>query len=309
MNKFIFYFLFLASSLFVFTACDYVANPLLPQAKTTTGTGTVVSDTNQKVLIEDFTGMACINCPTMATRAEELIAQYGSRVFFMEVNYGGFANPTQNAAPYNVWDAETTVGDAYGNLFVTASGSYPNALVNRRHFPQTLQNIGDSLTLGDSVTNFLSQNSGKPGIYISLATSFNVGTSALTVTATATFLKAYTGNYNLTVVLMQDSIVAPQNDRPAPITNFYHRFALRDNITTSPWGDAIIIGSAAANQSVTKTYAYTIPVSYQSPDNPTKPPIPSKYQQSYVVAYVYDALSTSPTWYQIMQVQQKKIYP
>ncbi len=136
-----------------------------------------------------------------------------------------------------------------------------------------------------------------------------MATSALNVTATVTFLKAYTGNYNLTVVLTQDSILGPQNDRPAPFltSTFNHRFALRDNIS-SQWGDAIIIGGATANQVVTKTYAYTIPASYQSPDS-SKPPIASNYKQSYVVAFVSDATTTSPTYYQVMQVQQKKIYP
>ena len=153
-------------------------------------------------------------------------------------------------------------------------------------------------------------NLSKPGIYIDIIKSFNSATSVLTLTVNTFFLKAYTGNYNLTVVLTQDSILGPQNDLPAPYltSTFEHRFALRDNITGSPWGDAIITGSAAVNQVVSKIYTYAIPANYQSPDS-NKPPITSNPQQSYVVAFVYDALSTSPTWYQIMQVQQKKIYP
>ena len=299
----------------LFTACDYIANPLLPQSKIITNS---VDTLVQNVLIEDYTGVACINCPTMATRAEELIAQYGKRVVFMEVNYGAFANPSSSGPPYNAWDAETTAGDAYGNIFVTPSGSYPNALVNRLHVPQALQNLGDSTLMGDTALSILTTKTGStittntavPGVYIKLATSFNTASSILMVTATVTFLKAYTGNYNLTVVLTQDSILAPQNDRPAPyLTNtFEHRFALRDNITASPWGDAIITGSAAANQVVSKIYTYTLKPAYQSPDS-GKPPIPSNYKQSYVVAFVSDALTTSPTYYQVIQAQQKKIYP
>ena len=315
MKKLTFCFLSLASCLLFFTACDYVAAPLLPHSNVITNNN---KDTLlQNVLIEDYTGAACINCPTMASRAEELIAQYGNRVIFMEVNYGGFANPSSSGPPYNTWDAETIVGDDYGNIFVTASGSYPNAMVNRLHFPQTLQNLGDSSTMGDTALSILTTKVGSsiitnttvPGIYIRLNTSFNVATSALNVTATVTFLKAYIGNYNLTVVLTQDSILGPQNDRPAPFltSTFNHRFALRDNIS-SPWGDAIIIGNASANQVVTKTYSYTLLPTYQSPDS-NKPPILSNYKQSYVVAFVSDALSTSPTYYQVMQAQQKKIYP
>ncbi len=312
MKKFISYFLFLISSLLLFAACDYIAAPLLPRSNTVTNNN---KDTLlQNILIEDYTGMACINCPTMASRAEELIAQYGNRVIFMEVNFGGFADPSQWASPYNVWDAETSVGDAYGTLFI-GGGAYPNAMVNRLHYPLA-HNLTDSSTMGDTALSVLTTkvgstittNTAVPGIYIRLSTSFNVATSALNITATTTFLKAYTGNYNLTVLLVQDSIQAPQNDKPAPVANYWHRFALRDNITASPWGDAIIIGSAATNQVVSKTYTYTLRASYQSPDNPSKPSIPSNYKQSYVVAFVSDGLSTSPTYYQIMQVQQKKIY-
>ncbi len=158
MKKFIFSLLFLVSSLLLFNSCDYVAAPLLPHSNTITNNN---KDTLlQNVLIEDYTGAGCINCPTMATRAEELIAQYGNRVIFMEVNYGGFANPSSSGPPYNTWDAETTVGDAYGNTFVTASGSYPNAMVNRLHFPQTLQNLGDSSTMGDTALSILTTKIG-----------------------------------------------------------------------------------------------------------------------------------------------------
>jgi thiol-disulfide isomerase/thioredoxin len=315
MNKFISCLLLLTSSLLVFTACDYIANPLLPQSHIVTNNN---QDTLlQNILIEDYTGCGCEHCPSMATRAEELIAQYGNRVIFMEVNYGGYANPSSSGPPYNAWDAETTVGDAYGNLFVGNSASFPFAMVNRLHFPQTLQQLSDSSIMADTALNILTTNVGGaittntavPGIYIRLSTSFNVATSALNVTATITFLKAYTGNYNLTVLLTQDSIWGPQNDLPTPFpSGFWHRFALRDNLTASPWGDAIITGNAAANQVVTKTYSYTLKPSYQSPDS-NKPPILSNYKQSYVVAFVSDGLSASPTYYQVMQVQQKKIYP
>ena len=142
MKKFISSLLLLASCLLFFTTCDYIANPLLPQSHSSNGNNNIpVPDSvgYQNVLIEDYTGCGCEHCPSMATRSEELIAQYGNRVVFMEVNYGGFANPSSSGPPYNTWDAETTVADAYGNLFVGGSASFPFAMVNRLHFPQTLQ--------------------------------------------------------------------------------------------------------------------------------------------------------------------------
>ena len=286
-------------------SCDYVATPLLPHKAPTAVTTDSVGF--QNILVEDYTGMACINCPTMATRIEELMAQYGNRIIPMEVNYGSFADPTQWAAPYNTWDFRSTIGNTYGDLFVTASGSYPNGMVNRRHYPQGTQNIGDSLSLGLVVDSIMKQNTGQPGVYIALKSSFNILTSVLSVTATTTFLSGYTGNYNLVLVLTQDSIQAPQNNRPSPSTNYQHRFALRDNITSSAWGDALVT-NPTVNQTFTKTYSYTIPASYQSPYS-TRAPIPSNYKQSYVIAYLYDATTSSPTQYQVIQAQKKKIYP
>ncbi|HEX7414099.1 MAG TPA: Omp28-related outer membrane protein [Bacteroidia bacterium] len=288
-----------------FAACDYVSNPLLPR--------TIIKPNDtvvyQNILIEDYTGMTCVNCPAAAAEMDTLISLYGSRIIPLSINYGYYATPPQ-AAPCNGWDFTTPVGNTYGDLFITASGSFPSGMINRIHYPLGQEVMGWA-QWGDTVKSIITANTGPANIKLILTTTFNASTRALTARATATFLKANTGNYNIVLLLTQDSILAPQLiiNKPPNLT-YAHRFVLRDNITSSAWGDVLVpIGGASLNQVFSKNYTYNIAAGYPAAPLSGYPKIACDYTKCSVVAYIYDAATTSPTYYQVMQAQQKKIYP
>jgi hypothetical protein len=75
------------------TGCDVISPPYTEESPADTGTaGAFV----QKVLLEDYTGFRCGNCPEAHERAQELQARYPGRVILMSVHAGFFARP---AAP------------------------------------------------------------------------------------------------------------------------------------------------------------------------------------------------------------------
>lgn len=287
-----------------FSGCDYVINPLLPRTVIKTNDSIFY----QNILVEDYNGMTCENCPSAASEVDTLISLYGSRIIPLSVNYGYYATPPL-ASPYNGWDFTTAVGNDYGNLFITQSSSFPAGMINRLHVPQGLNNMGYA-QWGDTVKNIINANTGPAPIKLVLTTAYNVSSRVLTTAATVTFLKAYSGNYNIVLLLTQDSINAPQNVAGTLNSNYKHRFVLRDKITTSDWGDILVSGSATANQVfTTQTYSYTLNAGYpQSPGSGCSQ-IPCDYTKCSVVAYIYDAATSSSTHYQVMQAQQKKIYP
>jgi len=301
----------LVSCLLVFIACDYIANPLLPKPVV------VINDTvvYQNVLLEDYNGETCINCPSASSEIDSLIGVYKTRIIPLSICYGYFATIATgypaNVAPYKTWDFTTPVGNTYGNLFLGPNASYPDVMVNRMHAPTGQNNFNSNQVFADSVVAIMNANTGPANIKLILNTTFNSGSRVLTVKATATFLKAYPGNYNIVLLLTQDSIKGPQLLAGVPDTSYQHRFLLRDNITSSAGGDVFVpVGGASINQVFnTTTYSYNLQTAYpQSPATGCHQ-IPCDYTKCYVVAFIYDALSTSPTYYQVMQAQQKKIYP
>ena len=289
-------------SVVYFSACDYVSSPYKQQPGVVTSTDT--SKVYKNILVEDYTGITCGNCPGAADVLDSMIKKYGSRIVPMAVNAGSFASPPLAPSQYNI-DFTSSTGDAYNTFFGISSN--PNGMVNRKGYPQTnVQTDGN----WDAIAYSIIQND-TAFIKLTLSTTFDTTSRNLSVTATSKFLKTYppstpSTKFNLVVLLTQDSIIAPQLKYGAPnnqIVNYAHRYALRDAIN-STWGDTLVSNGATLNQTVVKTYNnYNIKATYGAATN-SHGPIPCNFKQCYVVAYVYNG-----TTYEVLQSMQKKIYP
>lgn len=66
-----------------------------------------------KVLLEDYTGHTCGNCPRAAEKAEELKTLYKDSLIVIAVHAGSFANPTSSYPN----DYRTNVGTDWDNFF------------------------------------------------------------------------------------------------------------------------------------------------------------------------------------------------
>jgi hypothetical protein len=251
----------------------------------------------KNVLVEDYTGITCGNCPYAAEELDTLIKKYGSRIIPMAVNAGSFADPPLAPSYYNI-DFTCSVGETYNTFFGISSN--PNGMINRKGYLQQthIQTYGNWDAL---VYNSLQFDTAF--VKLSLTTTFDTSSKNLNVTATSKFLKALAGKYNLVVLLTQDSIKAPQlKYGVGEIANYQHRFALRDAVN-SAWGDSLVSNGAALNKTVTKTYSYVVKANYGVATS-SNPPIPCNFKQCYVIAYVYNT-----TTYEVLQSIQKKIYP
>lgn len=82
----------------IFSSCDKVKNPIR-QTGTTCGecnvepTDTFI--TKKAVLIEEFTGVTCNNCPKAAAEAKRLMALYPEQVHLISLHSSDFSVPTQ----------------------------------------------------------------------------------------------------------------------------------------------------------------------------------------------------------------------
>ncbi len=267
--------------------CDYVNKPtnVSPQGNTGgTGTSTVVA-VPRKVLIEDYTGHTCGNCPKAAISADNLENTYHSNVIIIAVHAGFFAQP--GAAPYTD-DYRSTTGTDWDNFFGIGAAGNPNGMINRKDYP-TGNHIKAYSSWSTDVAPYINQPADAK---LTLVPTYNASAKTLDMSVKTKFINALTNNYKLSVVLTEDSITGPQKDytqNPDEVPNYVFKHMLRGGINGS-WGDALNTAPVAANDSITKTYsAFAINPAYN--DN-----------RLYVVAFVYNAAT-----YEVIQVEKVKI--
>lgn len=79
------------------------------------------------VLIEDFTGQNCVNCPQAHATIERLIEQYGDAVIPVSIHAGQFGIPVDNKRYTGLMQPEgDTYNDAWGII------EWPKGVVDRR---------------------------------------------------------------------------------------------------------------------------------------------------------------------------------
>ena len=86
-------------------------------------------EVKRSVLIEDFTGQRCVNCPNAAEEIHSLQQEYGDSVVIAVGIHGGPMAVKPNPARPNVVGLATDLGDAYNDYWKVEQ--WPMGMVNR----------------------------------------------------------------------------------------------------------------------------------------------------------------------------------
>jgi hypothetical protein len=198
----------------------------------------------QKVLLEDFTGFMCGNCPTASKEADRLKKLYGDRLVIIRIHAGPLATPTPT---YNV-EFRTPTGNELDSYFGVTQGGIPRALINRRRW-----NNNPILTRSNwaaAVDSFLKE---KAPAALSLATQYDKSTRQYTVTAQIDSMHAPSMEDHISFYIVEDSIVAFQKDYTLANQNIYdyvHNATLRGSMNGT-WGQAVFQGTISASRTIT----------------------------------------------------------
>lgn len=217
------------------------------------------------VLVEDYTGFRCANCPRAAEALHELECMYGARIVPLAIHVSqSFAAPESNPDGSFSTDFRTSIGNTYEATFGT-SLFLPNGLVNRTKFDGVYSQLHGNWA--GQVASILAQPAeALLSIYVTynegsrLATA-NVGLSVLTDLADAP--------YRIVVLLSEDSVIDWQIDNalsPPRIGDYVHMHVLRDGFTDA-WGDplnggAAMTGGYTENKTVTLTISESFNVNH-----------------------------------------------
>jgi hypothetical protein len=280
--------------LFAFYSCDYVSNPYAPQTTGTTGT-TGGAAVVRKIFVEDYTGHKCDNCPRAARTAHDLKDQYyQDNMVIVSIHAGSFAYTTPLATGEQFpTDMRCPTGNTYYNNTDFSVGFNPFFMVNRKDVP-TANNYVSETALSSS---FAAANSLAPDFKMEITNNYTSATRNLNTKVKVTALNALSGTYKLVILLTEDSVIAEQLDKyvtPNYVPNYVHRDVLRGAIN-SDWGSQVfssVISVNAMDSVIVPSFA-----------------INSAYNENHcaVVAYIYDANSASPRYYEVMQAEEVRI--
>ena len=223
------------------TAKEDTTNPIDTVIGDTTKTDTVVTykavtSFLQKVLIEDFTGHTCGNCPFAAKEAKKIEELYGERVITMAIHCGQFAVPVQN--PNDVkfkTDFRTPVGTALDIKFGASNAGLPRGIINRKKFTTSPKvSLLNYTEWGTRVNQIVSLPQGN-GIGLTINPKFDSVSRSINVYVSTKFERAFTGKIKMTGYMVEDKILNWQKFYPSPgvtenIEFYEHNHTLRGDL-------------------------------------------------------------------------------
>lgn len=254
----------------------------------TTNVSAVPATFTQKVLLEIFTGAGQPQCTDGTAKLNEILNANPTRAYAACVHY----SDAMETPLYTCMETNFNNGTA---------PSFPSGMVNR--IPSTGITI---LNRTQWLSNF---NVNKAKVAkCGLAIKTNVSAGMVTIEAHAGFNQSLTGNYNLSVYLIEQNVTGSGNQYDQrnsyntvtghafyqagdPIVGFQHNCVLR-KVVSANLGDAISTASIHSGGEEVKSYTASI----------------TGYKQNdlYVIAFI-NKLGTTSTTHEIMNVQQVKL--
>ena len=305
----------LFSSCIIFFSCDKIEKPYEQELVLGPISGdTVKSDSSKitirKVLLEDYTGHKCGNCPKAVDTIDAVMAMFPGQVLPVSIHSGYYS--TYNSAPYQYnWVVESPTKPGYNALdefFQVSDQGNPNGMVNRKDYNiVTFSHVKGIDTWKNDVSNVLA-NPTSATLY--LENIFDPTNNNLKTRIQVRFLAALSGSYSLGTMLVEDEVlcdtaagrVLPQKDyriNPDDDFAYHHKHVLRGYLFGA-FGDTLI-SNPAINDTVSKVYTKNI--SLQKNPGDTGPYYLNR-DHLHVIAYIYNTAT-----YEIVQAEELKIKP
>jgi thiol-disulfide isomerase/thioredoxin len=269
----------------IFIGCDEIEKPYLRESNG--GNGGDPPETGlRKVLIEEFTGHKCVNCPQAHQIIDELKEEFDEELVAIAVHAGSFAEPDTDPESLYTNDYRTATGQELNSTFQVQG--YPTAMINRKENAflyyrsswkaEVRQIMGEQATVG-----------------IEIQPEYTEGSSTLGADIKVMFTETPENQVNLCVYITESGVISAQLNRneevgPTPdIVDYEHNHVLRGSLNGT-WGDPVTEGAVVSGM----VYSHTLGGFALSDEW-----VP---QNMAVVAFVYDQATQ-----EVLQVEKTKI--
>lgn len=227
------------------------------------------------MLIKDFTGVRCVNCPAAAEYAHSLQQQLGEdRIFIMSVHAGYMATPVGSFP-----DFTTPEGTAWYN------GNSANPLFAVDHVALTEGNTLNESQLDTPVNDALNESM---TFSIGIENEYDESTRQLKVKSNLSAMADYYGELYVSVCLLEDNVVGWQVVPGGVDTTYVFHNVFRGTLNGVD-GEQFANGQVNYDDEFTKTNTMTIDSAF-------------KADECYVLTYVYDKVDGK-----ILQTAMEKV--
>ncbi len=212
----------------------------------------IATPQDRVVLLEEFTGVRCVNCPRAHNTIKLIQAAHPGRVLAVGIHTGIFAQPYAGRPDFQIPE-----GNAIEQALNGAQG-YPSGAVDRKQFS------GESrIIISDSKwANYVNDQLTIPTpVNINLAKVYNATTRQLELSATMRFTAAYANNLYFSAYLIEDNIVDHQLTPTGVDTAYNHTHVLRKLLTPLS-GQQLNAPSFTAGRVVVQRYSLPIDAAF-----------------------------------------------
>lgn len=247
--------LILVFPLFFLSSCEEIA-PVVTGSMGGGGGNSEVKDQKRQVLIEEFTGVRCVNCPAGSAFIEDLLAVNSPQLIAVSIHAGEFAPPY----PHSLYDFRTQEGDQLLSYLGEPFG-YPTAVVNRRKFDGQFDL---QLGQGEWAGYVTEEKENTPKVRIDIEPDFNSSTRELKAKVTLFVDETISeANVQLSVMIAESGIkdlqLTPSSSQPNP--DYSHKHVLRGMMTNYdgvPVNEPLTPGAE-----IEKSFSKTLPAQWK----------------------------------------------
>ncbi|MDZ4745903.1 MAG: Omp28 family outer membrane lipoprotein [bacterium] len=240
---------FIAGMMLITVSCDVVE---APYEETPDIPDTTVA-VPQNILLEDFTGHYCGNCPEGTKVVRQLEAAYGERLIVIAMHVGNLALPSPPDFPM---DFRCKEGNDIDKTFKVALSGIPKGFINRFN-----NGLGLLLDKGEWPTIVASEMTRKAAVDLKVNRTYDSTTKTVTLDVTVKYLDSGTVDDNLVAMLTESNIISDQLDykaNPQHIEDYEFDYMLRASFNGA-WGEPLSSTSIPAGTTITKQLTYTLP--------------------------------------------------
>lgn len=215
------------------SSCDIIDHPIIdygigyredlygpaPIFEPVTGNGSGM----RNVLLEDFTGHVCGNCPAAHEEAEAILVEQGNRVAVVSIHAGELAEPTP---PDYLAEYRIAEGEFYFSQL--AFQVNPIGRLNRVGGPSAIWNYGQWATEIESQL----MESAKVGLQMEIGIDTIIGN--LNIHVFQEWFQNVSGEHQLVIFITESNVISPQLEYlPEPYMHeFYnHKHILRATVS------------------------------------------------------------------------------
>jgi hypothetical protein len=249
-----------------------------------------LSNVNKKILIEDFTGHKCGNCPKAHIVLHDLILQYGDLIVPAAYHVSDFfASP--DGSGYYTYEFRTNAGNEIDQSFIISDNGLPNGMINRTSYSGNIYiGQGDWQTVVQSMLNDTAK------VALQIINDYDGDDSTFCTHIKITFLEDISYPVSFVCGLTEDSIIKPQKyyDQGLPqdcFQNYVHMHVFRGGINGT-FGVTLNPEKTKKDSSIIKSYSYNL----KNKD--------FVHKNLKVISYVFNYGNN-----EVMQVEGEKVIP